>query len=64
MKADHPYEKSARVELIKHVNGVSVGIPYNRSSDALMPTTDMHVFTSFKELTQFLRGWWPDDGKE
>lgn len=64
MSNKHPLNDSSFVEIIRHANGATVRRSYRLDRDRAEAPEDMRVFTSFNELCDFLRGWWPAEGKE
>ena len=65
MKNQHPLNDVPQIQIVRHANGAAVGAGYDSRRDGCMPTSErIHVFTSFQEMTEFLKGWWPDAGKE
>jgi len=64
MTNKHPMGDKPVIQITRHANGTAVGTAYDMRRDTAMAVDDVHVFTSFKELCAFLKGWWPEAGKE
>lgn len=63
MKSQHPLAPSSYIFITRHANGVSISVDGPNTSRVDTPGRT-HVFTTFKDFTEFMRGWWPEgEGK-